>query len=58
VLDELERRGFRCAAEVARQIIQEQVRDGGDALPWGDRERIPKTSPETRADFIVSLLQR
>jgi predicted ATPase len=35
---ELERRGFRCAAEVARQIIQEQVRDRGDALPWGDRE--------------------
>ena len=39
VLAELERRGFRCAAEVARQIIQEQLRDGGDALPWGDRER-------------------
>ena len=39
VLAELERRGFRCAAEVARQIIQEQVREGGDALPWGDRER-------------------
>ena len=39
VLLELERRGFRCAGEVARQIIQEQARDGGDALPWGDRER-------------------
>lgn len=39
VLLELERRGFRCATEVARQIIQEQVRDGGDAVPWGDRER-------------------
>jgi predicted ATPase len=39
LLVKLERRGFRCAAEVARQIIQEQVRDGGDALPWGDRER-------------------
>jgi predicted ATPase len=39
ILLELERRGFRVAAEVARQIIQEQVRDGGDALPWGDRER-------------------
>lgn len=37
LLDELERRGFGCVAEVARQIIQEQVRDGGDALPWGDR---------------------
>ncbi len=39
VLLELERRGFRCAAEVARGIIQEQAREGGDALPWGDRER-------------------
>lgn len=38
VLLELERRGFRCAPEVARQIIQEQVRKGGRALPWGDRE--------------------
>ncbi len=39
LLLELERRGFRCSPEVARQIIQEQVRDGGDALPWGDRVR-------------------
>lgn len=38
VLRELERRGICCVAEVARQIIQEQVRDGGDALPWNDRE--------------------
>jgi len=33
VLAELERRGLRCAAEVARLIIQEQVRNSGDALP-------------------------
>jgi predicted ATPase len=39
LLLELERRGFRCAPEVARQIIQEQVRLEGDALPWGDRQR-------------------
>ena len=32
VMAELERRGFRCAAEVARQIIHEQVRDGCDVL--------------------------
>jgi predicted ATPase len=38
VLIELEKRGFRYAPEVARQIIQEQVRDGGKALPWEDRE--------------------
>ena len=39
VLLELQKRGFRFAAEVARQIIQEQVRDGGSAVPWGNRER-------------------
>ena len=39
VLLELERRGFHVEAEVARQIIQEQVRERGNALPWGDRER-------------------
>jgi len=37
VLRELEKKGFRCAPEVARQIIKEQVRDGGKALPWADR---------------------
>lgn len=35
----LEKLGFACVPEVARQIIQEQVRDHGDALPWADRER-------------------
>jgi predicted ATPase len=37
VLLELEKRGFRFAPEVARQIIQEQMRVGGQALPWADR---------------------
>jgi predicted ATPase len=36
---ELERLGFPHLPEVARQIIQEQVRDDGIALPWADRER-------------------
>lgn len=38
LLEELQRRGFQCAPEVARQIIQEQVQTGGTALPWKDRE--------------------
>lgn len=37
VLLELAKLGFRCAPEVARQIIQEQVHSGGTALPWADR---------------------
>lgn len=34
----IERLGFAHSPEVARQIIQEQVRDQGDALPWANRE--------------------
>lgn len=37
VLNELNRRGYRCVSEVARQIIQEQLNTGGTALPWADR---------------------
>ncbi len=39
LLRELERRGFGCVPEVARQIIREQVATGGDALPWEDTAR-------------------
>ncbi len=39
ILCELERRGFPCVPEAARQIIQEQVRTGGDAVPWLDAKR-------------------
>ena len=38
VLLELARFGFHHAPEVARQIIQEQIRSGGTALPWADRQ--------------------
>jgi predicted ATPase len=37
VLLELARFGFHHAPEVARQIIQEQIRSGGTALPWALR---------------------
>ena len=37
MIRELEQMGFACMPEVARQIIQEQVRIGGTALPWSDR---------------------
>jgi predicted ATPase len=38
MLEELSRRGYRCVDEVAREIIREQMTQGGRALPWGDRE--------------------
>ncbi len=36
LLAALERRGHRVSEEVARIIIREQMRSGGEALPWGD----------------------
>lgn len=36
LLDELGRRGHAVVAEPGRRIVAEQLRDGGDALPWAD----------------------
>jgi len=36
VLEELKKRGFPGYAEVARDIIREQLASGGNALPWAD----------------------
>lgn len=37
LLLELQKLGYAHAPEAARQIIQEQVSTGGNAVPWGDR---------------------
>lgn len=42
VIGELEQRGYPCVPEVAREIIQEQMNSGGDALPWKNTERYKK----------------
>jgi predicted ATPase len=39
LIRELRQLGCTCSSEVARQIIQEQMAAGGEALPWADRER-------------------
>ncbi len=46
LLRELVQQGFGCVPEVARQIIQEQVRGGGTALPWADRALYARRMPE------------
>jgi predicted ATPase len=38
LIDALQRRGFPRTVEAGRAIIQDQVRIGGTALPWADRE--------------------
>jgi predicted ATPase len=39
IIHELERQGVSCVPEAARQIIQQQVSGGGNAVPWMNRER-------------------
>jgi predicted ATPase len=39
VLSELQRNGFACVREAAREIIQIQAATGGDAVPWRNMER-------------------
>jgi predicted ATPase len=36
VIEVLEKMGYRCMPEVARQIIREQVAKDGNAVPWKD----------------------
>jgi len=36
LISELKCRGYECVTEVGRQIIQNQVDQGGDVLPWKD----------------------
>lgn len=38
LLSELENQGYRCIPEVAREIIKEQIRTEGEALPWKNKE--------------------
>ncbi len=53
LLHELGRLGFLCAPEVARQIIQEQVRHGGEGLPWRDREIYTRLMLERSIDSYL-----
>jgi len=38
LLDELNKQNFKCIPEVAREIIIEQMKSGGDAVPWKNTE--------------------
>lgn len=53
LLQEVARHGILCVPEAARQIIQEQVASGGDAVPWGDTTRYTEMMlRRSVADFV------
>jgi len=57
VLQELERQGYTVVAEVARQIIQEQVRTKGNALPWGDTKSYTEMMLSRSIESFLALNQ-
>ena len=34
IINSLKQRGFNCIDEISREIISNQIANGGDALPW------------------------
>lgn len=54
LINELQKRGYRCVEEVARQIIQEQMKVGGDAVPWKNIQRFKEMM---LAQFIKTYSQ-
>lgn len=39
MINELKRLGYCCAPESGRAVIQQQMADGGEALPWADKAK-------------------
>ena len=57
VIQELEHRGFAVVAEVARQIIQEQVRARGNSVPWGDTKSYTELMLSRSIESFLTLKQ-
>ena len=54
ILCELARRGFACVPEAARQIIQEQVSSGGNAVPWLNTARYASLMMQKSVDDYLA----
>lgn len=53
LLRELRKRGIGCVDEGAREIIGQQVKTNGDAVPWGNKTRYTELMLERSiADFL------
>ena len=50
LLIELEKKNFKCISEVAREVIKEQIKIEGEALPWKDKELFKQLMHERSID--------
>ncbi len=57
LIDELKKRGYRCVEEIARQIIQEQMKIHGDGVPWNNLNRFKQLMLARFIDTYAQAMQ-
>lgn len=58
IIAALRARGFACAAEAGRQIVQEQLRRGGDGTPWQDRLKFRELLLARSIEIFEQVIER
>lgn len=51
LIDEMKKKGYYTIPEVARQIIDEQLKNGGNLLPWTNRDGFQRKVAEVQRDL-------
>jgi len=55
LIEKLRELGYQTGSEIARQIITQQISEGGVILPWKDAAEFEKLVTEKRVEFIRSI---
>ena len=64
LINELNTRGYECSEEISRNVILEQLKKKGEALPWKDltsfslivfNERLSQFKKQTKIKFIFLI---
>lgn len=56
IIEKLSAKKYTCLPESGRAIIQDQVRIGGNALPWLDRQAFAEIS-HSQVDELVEWIE-
>ena len=55
LIEKLHELGYQVGSEIAREIISQQISEGGGFLPWKDIAEFEKRVIEKRVEFIKSV---
>ncbi len=55
LIEKLQELGYPVGGEIARQIIEQQVANGGELLPWKDARGFEKRVMDERIKFLKSI---